>query len=270
MQTPKTQYLQIPKLSRGKYRFQSRSWPRLPDGRFVASAACSKSLPFSMAADASRQRPAPDSGSPRGLNVNGACKRQAKSCAVEPMVYLRTSVPQTSGIQKVRDHYKQPSILQTASLQQRLVGTWRLESYISYPSSSSKIQRPTCPLTRNVTGFIMYTPDGYMLAQMLIPGQKKFERGAGDEQQWCEAAERFFAYFGPYYISDEGPGRRDILRHTFPVCNLPGWIGDVQIRTYQFEDYGDVLVLGSECCTSIKVLSWASGAPRKRPLVPHV
>ncbi|KAK4954114.1 hypothetical protein LTR66_004914, partial [Elasticomyces elasticus] len=46
------------------------------------------------------------------------------------------------------------------------------------------------------------------------------------------------------------------------VCNLPGWIGDIQVRTHSFEEDGAVLVLGSEEPTDIKgdkripVLKW--------------
>jgi hypothetical protein len=138
-------------------------------------------------------------------------------------------------------------------LRQKIVGAWKLESYIAYPTPESPIQRPTFPMTKNVTGFIMYTPDGYLSAQMLIPGQQSFKRGEGEEPQWAEAGRRFFAYCGPYYISDEGAGREEVLRHTFQVCNLPGWIGDVQVRTHRFEEDGQVLVLGSEEPTEIKV-----------------
>ena len=99
----------------------------------------------------------------------------------------------------------------------------------------------------------MYTPDGYMSAQMLIPGQQTFKRGEGEDAQWTEAAKRFFAYSGPYYISNEGFTREETLRHTFQICNLPGWIGDIQIRTHRFEENGEVLVLGSEEPAEIKV-----------------
>ncbi|KAF2487228.1 Lipocalin-like domain-containing protein [Neohortaea acidophila] len=137
-------------------------------------------------------------------------------------------------------------------LRQKLIGTWKLESYIAYPTPTSVPQRPTYPMTKNVTGFIMYTPDGYMSAQMLIPGQQTFKRGEGDDAQWTEAAKRFFAYSGPFYITDEGPGREETLRHTFQICNLPGWVGDIQIRTHRFEENGEVLVLGSEELAEIK------------------
>ena len=138
-------------------------------------------------------------------------------------------------------------------LRQKLIGAWKLESYTAYPLPGSRVQRPTFPMTKNVTGFIMYTPDGYMSAQMLIPGQQSFKRGEGEEAQWAEAGKRFFAYSGPYYITNEGYGREETLRHTFQCCNLPGWIGDIQVRTHHFEEDGEVLVLGSEEPTEIKV-----------------
>lgn len=96
-----------------------------------------------------------------------------------------------------------------------------------------------------------------MSAQMLIPGQKSFKRGEGEEPQWAEAGKRCFCYCGPYYISDEvgkdGETKEEVLRHTFQYCNLPGWIGDIQVRTWRFEEDGQVLVLGSEEPTDIKV-----------------
>ena len=130
-------------------------------------------------------------------------------------------------------------------LRQKIIGAWRLESYMAYPLPESHIQRITYPMTKNVTGMLMYTPDGYMTATMLIPGQASFKRGEGEDAQWAEAAKRFFAYGGPYYISNEGRHREEVLRHTFQVCNLPGWIGDIQIRTHRFEEDRQVLVLGS-------------------------
>jgi len=112
-------------------------------------------------------------------------------------------------------------------------------------------------MTKNVTGIIMYTPDGYMSAHMLSPGQASFKRGEGDEAQWAEAGKRSFCYAGPYYISNEGYGREEVLRHTFQVCNLPGWLNDVQIRTWKFEENDELLVLGSEAPTEIKVCGFS-------------
>ena len=90
-----------------------------------------------------------------------------------------------------------PSPPPQLSLRERLIGAWYLESYIAYPTPSCKFQRVTYPMTKNVTGIIMYTPDGYMSAHMLIPGQASFKRGEGEEGQWAEAGKRSFCYAGP-------------------------------------------------------------------------
>lgn len=90
---------------------------------------------------------------------------------------------------------------------------------------------------------------------MLIPGQQQFNKGPGDDSQWAEAGKRCFAYCGPYFISKDGPNGEEKLRHSFQFCSLPGWIGDVQVRTWRFEEDGDVLVLGSEEPTEVKVYS---------------
>ncbi|CAK4027497.1 hypothetical protein AC578_2698 [Lecanosticta acicola] len=145
-------------------------------------------------------------------------------------------------------------------LRERLSGTWRLESYIANPTPESTVQRPTYPMTKNVTGLIMYTVDGYMSAQMQMPGQKGFDGNA--ESQWAEAAKRSFTYAGPFYISNEGPGKEEVLRHSFELCILPNRVGEIEIRSHHFEEDEQVLVLGGEETTIIKgdkrvpVLRW--------------
>lgn len=49
-----------------------------------------------------------------------------------------------------------PPLKPSTSLRERLIGTWRLESYIAYPTPSSPFQRPRYPMTKAVTGLIMY------------------------------------------------------------------------------------------------------------------
>ncbi|KAK4496248.1 hypothetical protein PRZ48_012228 [Zasmidium cellare] len=148
----------------------------------------------------------------------------------------------------------------TTTLHERLQGTWRLESYVAHPTPESTVQRPTYPMTKNVTGLIMYTCDGYMSAQMLMPGQKGFDGSA--EPQWAEAGKRSFTYAGPYYITKEGPGEQEVLRHSFELCILPNRVGEIEVRSHRFEEDDQVLVLGGEETTVIKgdvkipVLRW--------------
>lgn len=166
----------------------------------------------------------------------------------------------------------------TPSLRERIIGAWKLESYTAYPTPESPIQRPTYPMTKYVTGFVLYTPDGYMSAQMLIPGQQSFKRHEAGEAQYAEAGKRFFGYCGPYYITREKRGgaeqEEEVLRHTFQVCNLPGWVGDLQVRTWRFEEEGKVLVLGSEEPTDVKgdlripVLKWRRARDMSEAIAP--
>lgn len=145
-------------------------------------------------------------------------------------------------------------------LRERLQGCWRLESYTALPTAASTVQRPTYPMTKNVTGLIMYSHDGYVSAQLTIPGQKDFD-GKNDEH-WAEAGKRFFAYSGPFYISTEGPGGKEVLRHQFEICILPTRTGEIELRTHRFEEDDQVLVLGGVETMEIKgdvripVLRW--------------
>jgi len=273
---PSTQYLQVPSvLPHRKSRSRSKSRPRevisVEDN--VSPPAIDRRRHHSPPMTACEPRSKPQLNahaysslttglSPSSPYTNGHPTNNAPTVKCKPSPTLQTTNYEdlNGDMYTLRDCSTPPP--PEPPLRDKIVGAWKLESYIAYPTPESPIQRPTFPMTKNVTGFIMYTPDGYLSAQMLIPGQQSFKRGEGEEPQWAEAGKRFFAYCGPYYISDEGAGREEILRHTFQVCNLPGWIGDVQVRTHRFEEDGQVLVLGSEEPTEIKgdrripVLKW--------------
>nr|POE74349.1 hypothetical protein CFP56_67700 [Quercus suber] len=283
-----TQYLQVPKALPHRRKSRSRSRPRAQDtsatqGIVVATSPPrlrspsppmlvteAKIKPMIKKADMSNGRPGSNPSHPC---TNGLTNHyvQVTSAEEERTNYDDLAEEQPYTLPKTPPPPEPPRV----PLRQRLAGAWKLESYIAYPTPQSRIQRPTYPMTKNVTGFIMYTTDGYMSAQMLIPGQQSFKRGEGEEPQWAEAGKRFFAYSGPFYITEEGEERKEVLRHTFQVCNLPGWLGDIQIRTHKFIEDADglVLELGSQEPTEIKgdkrnpVLRWrrmrdnANGVP---------
>jgi hypothetical protein len=108
-------------------------------------------------------------------------------------------------------------------------------------------------MTKNVQGMILYTSDGYMSAQLWIPGQPAFTTESGTESQWAEAGKRYFGYCGPYYISEEDNKVR--LRHGFRISNRPDLVKEIQIRAWRFEDEGTLLILSSEEPMEVKVRS---------------
>ncbi len=147
-----------------------------------------------------------------------------------------------------------PNPPETASeLRFRLLGAWQLESYKSLPVSPTSLSKPTYPMTKNVQGMILYTADGYMSAQLSIPGQKHFRVEEASESQWAEAAKRHFGYCGPYYITEEEGKVR--LRHGFRLANRPNLVKEIQIRAWRFEDEGKSLVLSNEEPEEVKVCS---------------
>jgi hypothetical protein len=138
-----------------------------------------------------------------------------------------------------------------SELRFRILGTWQLESYKSIPVSPTSSSKPTYPMTKNVQGIILYTADGYVSAQLSIPGQKPFNVEDASESQWAEAAKRYFGYCGPYYITEEEGKIR--LRHGFRIANRPNMVKEIQIRAWRFEDEGKLLVLSSETPEEVKV-----------------
>lgn len=163
-----------------------------------------------------------------------------------------------------------------ATLHDRLQGTWRLESYVSHPTPNSTIQRPTFPMTKNVAGLLIYSSDGYMSAQLQIPaGEKDKGNFPSSESQWAELAKRSFTYGGPFYISNEGPGREEVLRHSFELCILPDRVGQVEIRSWKFDEDGKVLVLGGEETVVMKgderipILRWRRVEDNKGAALPE-
>ena len=256
-------FLEVPRIKRSRSRSNSRSRDSDTPCRRSRSPARSSLEGNRPALKRSSPPPKVDVSPPPSMEAVPQRKDLVLHPASQPRI--RSPPPQLEPAQTIiedfsGDAYAYPSSPVTVpttpdTLRSRLIGAWRLESYIAYPTASSPIQRPTFPMTKAVTGLIMYTPDGYMSAQMLIPGQSPdgFKAKGGDGEAWTEAAKRCFSYAGPYYISHEGPGREEVLRHTFQVCSLPAWLGDIQVRTWTFEDDGKVLVLGSERPTEIKV-----------------
>ena len=124
-------------------------------------------------------------------------------------------------------------------LREQLIGAWKLVSYQEIPTDGSE---PFEPLGSDPQGIIMYTPDGYMSAQLSAPDRKPFASGdwfdATDEEYKNEAT-TYIAYTGPFHVNEE----TGELNHSMFVSLFPNWIGQTQPRLVSLE--GDTLKLGS-------------------------
>lgn len=83
------------------------------------------------------------------------------------------------------------------SLRPQLVGAWDLVEYSAH--SESDASNKIYPMGRNARGIIMYTPDGYMSAQLQIPGQPDFkvnDLDGGSKDELAQAGKNYLAYTG--------------------------------------------------------------------------
>ena len=124
-------------------------------------------------------------------------------------------------------------------LREQLIGAWKLVSYEERPVDGSP---PFYPMSEQPMGIIMYTPDGYMSAQLMKPGRKPFASGdwfKGSPDDYGREATTYIAYSGEFHVDEET--RK--LTHSMFVSLFPNWTGQTQQRVVTIE--GDELHLSS-------------------------
>lgn len=125
------------------------------------------------------------------------------------------------------------------SLRERLIGAWELVSYEERPVDGSA---PFHPLGTEPKGIIMYTPDGFMSAQLSKPDRARFTSGdwfVATDAEYKEEATSYIAYTGPFHVDED----KQTLTHSMFISLFPNWIGQTQPRIVRQE--GDKLLLSS-------------------------
>jgi len=125
----------------------------------------------------------------------------------------------------------------TKKLRDRLIGAWKLVSYLETPLIGSP---PNYPMGERPMGIIMYTPDGYMSAQLMRPNPGHFASAdwfKATPEEYGRVASGYFAYAGPFRVNEQ----KKIVTHFVLVSLFPNWIGRKQQRVAKIE--GDVLHL---------------------------
>ena len=125
----------------------------------------------------------------------------------------------------------------TQGLREQLIGAWKLVSYEEKPVDGSPSFHP---MSEQPMGIIMYTPDGYMSAQLSKADRKPFASGdwfKGTPEDYGREATTYIAYTGKFHV-DEAAQK---LTHSMFVSLFPNWIGQTQPRVVKIE--GDYLYL---------------------------
>jgi lipocalin-like protein len=133
--------------------------------------------------------------------------------------------------------------IMAGTLREQLLGAWKLVSYVAIPVDGAA---PFYPMGEKPTGIILYTPDGYMSAQLMRSGRRGFASGDwfdGTAEEYREEASTYIAYSGPFQVDEE----KKTLTHSMFVSLFPNWIGQTQPRVVRVEN--GILHLGTESPT---------------------
>lgn len=129
-----------------------------------------------------------------------------------------------------------------------LIGTWKLVEYsiIDRDKNGEKY----FPLGKDATGFILYTQDGYMSAQMMASGRPVYASGrlhTGTVEEMAKAAKGYMAYSGHYEVDE----KTNTLIHHMEVSMNPTWLGQAQERYVKLE--GDTITITSSANQAVLV-----------------
>jgi hypothetical protein len=126
------------------------------------------------------------------------------------------------------------------SLRQALIGAWQLVACVEADVETGEIFLPMGP---HPAGFILYTPDGYMSAQLSSPDRADFACGdmyRGTPEDYVAAGTSYLAYSGRYRVDEA----RRTVEHGMAVSLFPNWQGQRQLRIPELD--GDTLVLATD------------------------
>lgn len=129
------------------------------------------------------------------------------------------------------------------SFREQVIGTWTLLEYTREDKNGERYH----PLGKDATGFLMYTSDGYMSAQLMAQGRPDYSLGElhnGTQEEMAQAAHGYHAYSGKYEVDEEN----QTLYHHMEVSMIPNRIGQVQDRIVKVN--GDHITITSDSTSS--------------------
>jgi hypothetical protein len=137
----------------------------------------------------------------------------------------------------------------TEQARKRLLGAWRLVSW----QISDAAGHTTYPLGKDVTGQLLYDPQGRMSAQLVRRDQPKlisedWQEASTDEK--ATAWSNYFGYFGTFTIDASA----NTVVHHIEGSWFPNLVGTTQRRVYRFE--GDQLILNAETTWGQVIIVW--------------
>ena len=102
------------------------------------------------------------------------------------------------------------------SIASRLVGVWKLVSY----TVEQEGHENRFPFGLEPEGFLIYSPEGFVSAQLMKPGRSLFQGPdwqGGTAEEYRQAGSGYIAYCGVYAVDEEA----QTVTHTPSVALVP-------------------------------------------------
>lgn len=134
----------------------------------------------------------------------------------------------------------------TQTFRDQVIGTWTLLEYTRESSTGERYY----PLGQDATGYLMYTPDGYLSATLSRAGRDQLSYSptgdlhTGTTEEMAQAANSYHAYTGRFEVDEAS----QTLYHHMEMSLVPNRIGQVQDRIIQIT--GDELTITSKSTSS--------------------
>jgi hypothetical protein len=120
----------------------------------------------------------------------------------------------------------------------RFIGTWSLATS-EFRTTTGTV---TYPLGEKAVGLLIYDSGGRMAAQLMRLDRPKFASGdmrKGTPEEIKAAVDGYVAYFGRFEVNSEN---RTIVHHVEGSL-FPNWLGQDQVRSFEFSSDAQVLTL---------------------------
>lgn len=112
---------------------------------------------------------------------------------------------------------------------EKLVGTWKYRSSALIHDDGNTMNL----FGDDAIGYLVYTADGFMSAQLMTPGRAAFSlpnMREGTEAEKVTAFDTYGGYSGTYEVQG------DTVIHHVQVCLFPNWVGKDQVRKFKLEE----------------------------------
>jgi hypothetical protein len=134
----------------------------------------------------------------------------------------------------------------------QLTGVWTLVSYANQEAG----REDTHPFGAQPEGFLIYTAEGFVSAQLMRPGRPRFQStdwNGGTPDEYQESGSGYIGYCGVFEVDEE----EETVTHIPSVALVTNLIHQRQVRSLKL--VGDKLTLragGKDAGVVTSVLAW--------------